>query len=83
MYAHTFLYKGIVKSRMIKNIYYILYEKKDKIDKGVSYSTNVIQIKTIIAIYQKDSTRDSLDLLPKNHNKNVKRKNTQTYTSPK
>jgi hypothetical protein len=51
MCAHIFLYKGFVRSQMIKNIYYILYEKKDKIDKGGFYFMNVIQIKTVIAIH--------------------------------
>ena len=59
---------------MIKNIYYILYEKKDKIDKGVFYSMNVTQIKNCDSytsfFFGNDSTRDSLDLLPKNQNKN-------------
>ena len=51
----------------------ISYENKDEIDKGVFYSENTIQTKRLIAIHHsnspKDSTRDSLDLLPKNQNK--------------
>ena len=48
---------------------------------GVSYSGNITQTKTLIAIHHsfspKDSTRDSLDLLPKNQNKKRNVKNTQ------
>lgn len=48
---------------------------------GVSYSGNITQTKTLIAIHHsfspKDSTRDSLDLLPKNQNKKRNVENTQ------
>ena len=80
MYAHTFLYKGIVKSRMIKNIYYILYEKKHKIDKGVFYSMNVIQIKTLIAIHH-SIWKNTAQEIPLTYFRKIKTKSeTQKHT---